>query len=149
MDGSAPVEVRVTVDRRAYYINTGVSVRAREWKFGQVVNRQDSEELNERVGIILSKGSRDGIVVPKERPARYVEEAQEEELPVPSFFSDFTPAQDLPPVSGSEEEIEKRSSRRRRGRRGGKGKGEEVPAQQSAPKAESAKQEKSEPIRTG
>ncbi len=94
------------------------------------------------------KGSRDGIVVPKERPARYVEEAQEEELPVPSFFSDFTPAQDLPPVSGSEEEIEKRSSRRRRGRRGGKGKGEEVPAQQSAPKAESAKQEKSEPRKT-
>ena len=94
------------------------------------------------------KGSRDGIVVPKERPARYVEEAQEEELPVPSFFSDFTPAQDLPPVSGSAEEIEKRSSRRRRGRRGGKGKGEEVPAQQSAPKAESAKQEKSEPRKT-
>ena len=54
-DGTAPVEVRVTVGRRAYYINTGVQVRAREWKFGQVVNRQDSEELNERVGIILSR----------------------------------------------------------------------------------------------
>ena len=59
-DGTAPIEVRVTVGRRAYYINTGVSVRVREWKFGQVVNRQDSEELNERVGIMLSRV--DGII---------------------------------------------------------------------------------------
>ena len=55
-DGTAPIEVRVTVGRRAYYINTGVQVRAREWKFGQVVNRQDSEELNDRVGIMLARG---------------------------------------------------------------------------------------------
>lgn len=54
-DGTAPIEVRVTVGRRVYYINTGVSVRVREWKFGQVVNRQDSEELNDRVGIMLAR----------------------------------------------------------------------------------------------
>ena len=59
-DGTAPVEVRVTVNRRAYYINTGVSVRAREWKFGQVVNRQDSNELNDRVAIMLKRV--DGII---------------------------------------------------------------------------------------
>lgn len=59
-DGTAPVEIRVTVDRRSYYINTGVQVRAREWKFGQVVNRQDSEELNERVGIMLARV--DGVI---------------------------------------------------------------------------------------
>ena len=59
-DGTAPIEVRVTVGRRSYYINTGVQVRAREWKFGQVVNRQDSEELNERVGIMLARV--DGII---------------------------------------------------------------------------------------
>jgi integrase len=59
-DGTAPIEVRVTVGRRAYYINTGVSVRVREWKFGQVVNRQDSEELNDRVGIMLARV--DGII---------------------------------------------------------------------------------------
>ena len=59
-DGTAPIEVRVTVGRRAYYINTGVSVRVREWKFGHVVNRQDSEELNERVGIMLARV--DGII---------------------------------------------------------------------------------------
>lgn len=59
-DGTAPIEVRVTVGRRAYYINTGVSVRPREWKFGQVVNRQDSEELNDRVAIMMKRV--DGII---------------------------------------------------------------------------------------
>lgn len=55
VDGSAPVEVRVTVDRRAYYINTGVSVRAREWKFGRIVNRSDSDELNFRAAVMLKR----------------------------------------------------------------------------------------------
>ena len=59
-DGTAPIEVRVTVGRRAYYINTGVQVRAREWKFDKVVNRQDSEELNDRVGIMLARV--DGVI---------------------------------------------------------------------------------------
>lgn len=59
-DGKAPIEVRVTINRRAYYINTGVHVRAREWKFGQVVNRLDSEEMNERVAIMLKRV--DGII---------------------------------------------------------------------------------------
>jgi len=54
-DGKAPVEVRVTVNRRAYYINTGVSVRAREWKFGSIVNRIDCDGLNRRVGIMLKR----------------------------------------------------------------------------------------------
>ncbi len=59
-DGTAPVEIRVTVNRRAYYINTGVHVRAREWRLGQIVNRQDCEELNERVAIMLKRV--DGII---------------------------------------------------------------------------------------
>ena len=59
-DGTAPIEVRVTVNRRAYYINTGVHVRPREWKFNKVVNRQDCEEMNERVGIMLKRV--DGII---------------------------------------------------------------------------------------
>ena len=57
-DGNAPVEVRITVDRRSYYINTGVSVRAREWKFGQIVNRGDADALNERVRIMLERVDR-------------------------------------------------------------------------------------------
>ena len=80
------------------------------------------------------KGSRDGIVIPRERPARYVEETVEEELPVPTFFSDFTAVEDLP-TPESEEEGEKRSSRRRRGRRGGRGKSETA-VEQPAAKAE-------------
>jgi integrase len=59
-DGTAPIEVRVTVNRRAYYINTGVHVRPREWKFDKVVNRKDCEEMNERVGIMLKRV--DGII---------------------------------------------------------------------------------------
>ena len=54
-DGTAPVEVRVTIGRRAYYINTGVCVRPREWKFGLVVNRGDCDELNDRVAIMLKR----------------------------------------------------------------------------------------------
>lgn len=57
-DGAAPVEVRVTVNRRAYYINTGVHVRAREWKHDHVCNRQDEDALNERIGIMLERVDR-------------------------------------------------------------------------------------------
>ena len=53
--GAGPIEVRVTQGRRAYYINTGVSVRAREWKFGKIVTRGDSDELNKRVAIMLKR----------------------------------------------------------------------------------------------
>ena len=92
------------------------------------------------------KGSRDGIVVPKERPARYVEEVEEENTSVPNFFADFTPLQGLSNTDTVEDEGEgeKRSSRRRRGRRGGKGKGEENAAQQTAPQSEPARQDKPE-----
>lgn len=57
-DGSAPVEVRVTINRRAYYINTGVCVRPREWKFGQIVGREDCVEKNERLSIMLARVDR-------------------------------------------------------------------------------------------
>ena len=54
-DGTAPVEVRVTVNRRAYYINTGVHVRAREWKHDHVCNCENEDTLNERIGIMLKR----------------------------------------------------------------------------------------------
>lgn len=54
-DGTAPVEIRITHNRRAYYINSGVCVRAREWKFGQIANREDCDELNRRVAIMLKR----------------------------------------------------------------------------------------------
>ena len=59
-DGTAPVEVRVTVNRRAYYINTGVHVRAREWKHNRVCNCENEATLNERIGIMLNRV--DGII---------------------------------------------------------------------------------------
>ena len=54
-DGTAPVEVRVTINRHAYYINTGVCVRPRDWKFGQIVDCWNCNELNERVRIMLQR----------------------------------------------------------------------------------------------
>lgn len=83
------------------------------------------------------KGSRDGIEVPAERPARYVEE-QDEEFPTPTLLSDFTPA-DLPAqpraagsAAGSDEQ-KRRRSRRGRGR-GAKSEGAAKPAENAPQK---------------
>ena len=48
-----PLEVRITHERRVYYIGTGVKVLKSEWKFGEVVNRFNSDKLNERLEIIM------------------------------------------------------------------------------------------------
>lgn len=50
-----PLEVRITINRKPYYINTGVHVRKDEWKFSTIVNRPDAPELNERLRIIAKK----------------------------------------------------------------------------------------------
>lgn len=47
--GEGPLEVRIIVDRKPYYIGTGVRVMKSEWKNGEVVNREDSVILNERI----------------------------------------------------------------------------------------------------
>ena len=81
------------------------------------------------------KGSRDGIVVPKERPERYVEPVAAEEMLIPDLFADYGE----PTVPQPEEE---RPSRRRS--RGGRRRRKEG----AAPEAENAqtaqKKEKSE-----
>ena len=51
-DGTGTIEVRVISDRRAYYISTGVRVREKEWRAGMIINRPDSQKLNERIAII-------------------------------------------------------------------------------------------------
>lgn len=48
------LEVRITVDRRSYYINTGVRVRKNHWA-GAVVKRPDADALNNRLGIIVRR----------------------------------------------------------------------------------------------
>ncbi len=80
------------------------------------------------------KGSRDGITVPRERPARYVEPVAAEEMLIPTLFSDFTAdAEDAAP-----EEAPARSSRRRSrgGRRRNKGGESAAQVTESAPKQE-------------
>lgn len=47
-----PLEVRVTVQSRVYYVGTGVKVLRSEWRAGEVVNRPDADLLNERLDII-------------------------------------------------------------------------------------------------
>lgn len=46
------LEVRVSIKNKVYYISTGVKVLKSEWKYDHVINRPDSDELNERLGII-------------------------------------------------------------------------------------------------
>lgn len=94
------------------------------------------------------KGSRDGIVVPKERPERYVETRKEEEPLMPTLISDFTPVE-LPEEEGGES----RTSRRRRGHRGGhksSSAGKEVNAETAENKSpEVQNTEKQDPAKDG
>lgn len=50
-----PLEVRVTIDRHPYYINTGVRVCERQWQFDKVVRHPQADKLNERLGILLGR----------------------------------------------------------------------------------------------
>ena len=47
-----PLEVRVTVDRKPYYINTGIKVRKSEFKAETIVNRPDADALRARMNLI-------------------------------------------------------------------------------------------------
>ena len=50
-----PLEVRVTVDRKPYYINTGIKVRKNEFKAETIVNRPDANALRARLNILYKK----------------------------------------------------------------------------------------------
>jgi integrase len=50
-----PLEVRLTIDRKPYYINTGIKVRRNEFKAGMIVNRPDADTLRARLNIIYHK----------------------------------------------------------------------------------------------
>ena len=50
-----PLEVRVTINRKPYYIGTGVRVRRNQWAHDRVVNRPDADEMNDRISILLKK----------------------------------------------------------------------------------------------
>ena len=52
-ENDGAVEVRVTDCRKVWYIATGVKVRKNEWKNGRVINRIDSDLMNERIEIVM------------------------------------------------------------------------------------------------
>lgn len=53
-DKPGGLDVRITIDRKSYYINTGIRVLAKHWA-GAVVARPDADELNNRLGIIVKR----------------------------------------------------------------------------------------------
>ena len=53
-DKEGTLEVRITVDRKSYYINTGVRVQRKHWA-GAIVKRPDADALNNRLGIIVRR----------------------------------------------------------------------------------------------
>ena len=50
-----PVELRITYNRKPYYINTGVKVRGRELFNGQIINRGDADVLQERLNMVVER----------------------------------------------------------------------------------------------
>lgn len=54
-EGPGPIEVRVTRDRKTYYINTGIRVLRKNFVGGSIVNQIDALELSERLHIIFRK----------------------------------------------------------------------------------------------
>lgn len=51
----APVELRITFDRKSKYIATGVRLLPKEWKNRTVVNRVDAASLNEILDTVLAR----------------------------------------------------------------------------------------------
>ena len=49
-----PLEVRVTISRKPYYINTGVRVKSKQWFRDRVINHPQADVLNERLHILVN-----------------------------------------------------------------------------------------------
>lgn len=54
-DEPGMIEVRCTINRKTYYIGTGVRVHKENFVGGSVVNQLDAVELNKRIGIVYVK----------------------------------------------------------------------------------------------
>lgn len=48
------LELRITYNRKSYYINTGMRIRAKHWA-GAIVGRPDADALNNRLRIIVAR----------------------------------------------------------------------------------------------
>lgn len=60
-----PIELRISKDRKSYYINTNVRARRCEWA-GSVVNRPDMDALNERLGMIVQAVAHEANMMQRE-----------------------------------------------------------------------------------
>ena len=49
------IEIRIIHDRRSQYRSTGIRVKASEFRDGRIINRPDSDILNERLSIIRTR----------------------------------------------------------------------------------------------
>lgn len=58
-DGTAPIEVRVTLDGNVFYINTGIRVIPANYVGGTIINQVDAPELNERLATIYKRIQRE------------------------------------------------------------------------------------------
>lgn len=54
-DMPATVDIRITIDRKTYYVGTGVRCTKNEWVAGAICNTPAADELNERIRIIYTK----------------------------------------------------------------------------------------------
>lgn len=52
-NGLGPVELRITLERKSYYLATGIKVLRRQWDYDSIVRHPAAEELNERLGLIV------------------------------------------------------------------------------------------------
>lgn len=53
--GKGQLEIRITVNRKSYYIGTGIKVHKSEFVAGQIIDCPGAKELNDRLAIIYSK----------------------------------------------------------------------------------------------
>lgn len=51
----APLDMRITINRKSYYLATGLRVKADELAGGYVVGRPDCDEMNELLGMMTKK----------------------------------------------------------------------------------------------
>lgn len=73
-DGKAPVEVRVTVDRKPYYVNTSVQVKPSQFVDGLVVQHRQAKEMNELLAQLMKRVIEEVTICNEKRKAIDVRE---------------------------------------------------------------------------
>lgn len=53
--GNAPIELRITYNRKQKYIGTGISIAPKQWREGHIVNHKEEVLLNQRLDSLMIK----------------------------------------------------------------------------------------------